>query len=172
MENNYHFSLGKIPENLNCIKSYTPARADRLNDRNTIYKIIFISAIALIGMTIVFDGVNNSMAQLIIVLLCVINAGYGGGFSNLPPLLVDRFGINSISTVHALALSAWAFAGLSGNQLSAFVLKQTESYDAVLYVILALYVIATVISMWVVKPEKVHVENNKQQSQGEKLIAN
>ena len=147
------------------------AWADRLNDRNTIYKIIFISAIALIGMTIVFDGVNNSMALLIIALLCVINAGYGGGFSNLPPLLVDRFGINSISTVHGLALSAWAFAGLSGNQLSAFILKQTGSYDTLLYVILGLYVLATVISMWVVKPQKVHLENNKPQTQGEKLVA-
>ncbi len=132
---------------------------DRLKDRNSIYKIIFISSIAIILCTIAFDGINNSMAFLIIALLCIVNAGYGGGFSSLPPLLSDRFGLNNISTVHGLALSAWAWAGLSGNQLSAFILEKTGSYDMVLYVIAALFTVATLISMFVVKPEKVNLEN-------------
>lgn len=132
---------------------------DRLNDRNSIYKVIFISSIASILLTIVFDGINNSIPILIIILLCVVNAGYGGGFSSLPPLLFDRFGLNSISTVHGLALSAWAFAGLTGNQLSAFVLEKTQSYDMVLYVVLALFAVATMISIFVVRPERVHLEN-------------
>ena len=134
---------------------------DRLKDRNSIYKIIFILSITSILLTIVFDGINNSIAILIIILLCVVNAGYGGGFSSLPPLLFDRFGINSISTVHGLALSAWAFAGLTGNQLSAFVLEKTQSYDMVLYVIMALFAIATLISIFVVRPEKVHLESEE-----------
>ena len=131
---------------------------DRLKDRNSIYKIIFISSIAIIVCTIALDGINNSMAFLIIALLCIVNAGYGGGFSSLPPLLSDRFGLNNISTVHGLALSAWAWAGLSGNQLSAFILEKTQSYDMVLYVIAALFTVATLISMFVVKPEKVNLE--------------
>ena len=132
---------------------------DRLKDRNSIYKIIFISSIGIILCTVVFDGINNSMAILIIALLCIVNAGYGGGFSSLPPLLSDRFGLDSISTVHGLALSAWAFAGLSGNQLSAFILEKTQSYDMVLYVIAVLFTLATLISIFVVKPEKVNLEN-------------
>ncbi|OCA88032.1 transporter [Bacillus sp. FJAT-27225] len=134
---------------------------DRLNDRNSIYKIIFISSIAAILLTVVFDGMNNSIAILIIALLCIVNAGYGGGFSSLPPLLSDRFGLNSISTVHGLALSAWAWAGLTGNQLSAFVLEKTQSYDMVLYVVMALFAIATLISIFVVKPEKVNLESKE-----------
>ncbi|WP_428910250.1 OFA family MFS transporter [Niallia sp. Krafla_26] len=133
--------------------------ADKLKDRNSIYKIIFILSIASILLTVVFDAINNSVAILIIALLCIVNAGYGGGFSSLPPLLSDRFGLNSVSTVHGLALSAWAFAGLTGNQLSAFVLDKTESYDMVLYVILALFVIATLISIFVVKPDRVTLES-------------
>ncbi|RDU38121.1 MFS transporter [Neobacillus piezotolerans] len=132
---------------------------DRLKDRNSIYKIIFISSITAILLTVVFDGINQSIAILIIALLCFVNAGYGGGFSSLPPLLSDRFGLNSISTVHGLALSAWAWAGLTGNQLSAYVLEKTQSYDMVLYVIMALFAIATLISIFVVKPEKVNVES-------------
>ncbi|WP_339251648.1 OFA family MFS transporter [Sporosarcina sp. FSL W8-0480] len=128
---------------------------DRMKDRNSIYKIIFISSISAFLLTIVFDGLNNSIAILIIALLCIINAGYGGGFSSLPPLLSDRFGLDSISTVHGLALSAWAVAGLTGNQLSAFVLDKTDSYDMVLYVIMGLFAVATLISILLVKPEKV-----------------
>lgn len=134
---------------------------DRLKDRNSIYKIIFISSIVIILCTVIFDGINNSMAILIIALLCIVNAGYGGGFSSLPPLLSDRFGIDSISTVHGLALSAWAFAGLTGNQLSAIILEKTQSYDMVLYVIAALFTLATLISIFVVKPEKVNLENEE-----------
>ncbi len=134
---------------------------DRLKDRNSIYKIIFISSIVIILCTVIFDGINNSMAILIIALLCIVNAGYGGGFSSLPPLLSDRFGIDSISTVHGLALSAWAFAGLTGNQLSAIILEKTQSYDMILYVIAALFTLATLISIFVVKPEKVNLENEE-----------
>ncbi|WP_043932635.1 OFA family MFS transporter [Bacillus sp. EB01] len=134
---------------------------DRLKDRNSIYKMIFISSITAILLTVVFDGINNSIAILIIAMLCIVNAGYGGGFSSLPPLLSDRFGINSISTVHGLALSAWAWAGLTGNQLSALVLEKTQSYDMVLYVIMGLFTIATLISIFVVKPEKVNLESEE-----------
>ena len=117
-----------------------------------------------------FDGINNSMAILIIVLLCIVNAGYGGGFSSLPPLLSDRFGLDSISTVHGLALSAWAFAGLTGNQLSAFVLEKTNSYDMVLYVIMGLFTIATLISISVVRPEKVNLTSEEVTSK-EEIVA-
>lgn len=143
---------------------------DRLKDRNSIYKIIFISSIGIILCTIALDGINNSMAILIIALLCIINAGYGGGFSSLPPLLSDRFGLNNISTVHGLALSAWAWAGLSGNQLSAFILAKTQSYDMVLYVIGALFTLAALISIFVVKPEKVNLENGKFNKKEEMII--
>lgn len=135
---------------------------DRLNDRNSIYKIIFISSIITILLTILLDGINNTItAVLIITLLCIVNAGYGGGFSSLPPLLFDRFGLNSISTVHGLALSAWAFAGLTGNQLSNFILEKTHSYDMLLYVIMAMFALATLISIYVVKPEKVYLESEE-----------
>ena len=98
------------------------------------------------------DGVNNKIVFLAIALLCVINAGYGGGFSNLPTLLSDRFGMKSISQIHGLALSAWAFAGLTGNQLSSFIVSRTQSFTNVLYVTTILYAVALVISLVLVKP--------------------
>jgi OFA family oxalate/formate antiporter-like MFS transporter len=45
--------------------------------------------------------------------------------------------MEKISTIHGLALSAWAWAGLSGNQLSNL-LVNTLGYDyVVLFVVLA-----------------------------------
>lgn len=131
---------------------------DRLKDRNTIYIWIFGLSIAATTLTLLANGINNAIAPLVIITLCVINAGYGGGFSSLPPLLADRFGMNSISTIHGLALSAWAFAGLSGNQLSAFIIAKTDSYNNVLYVVLALYTVALLISAVILrsKPDKMN----------------
>ncbi|SYZ77388.1 Hypothetical protein TART1_0157 [Trichococcus shcherbakoviae] len=124
---------------------------DRLKDRNTIYIWIFGLSIAATALTLLANGINNAIAPLVIITLCVINAGYGGGFSSLPPLLADRFGMNSISTIHGLALSAWAFAGLSGNQLSAFIIAKTGSFNNVLYVVLALYSVALFISAFLLR---------------------
>ena len=104
--------------------------------------------------TILTNGINGGIVPLAIVLLCVINAGYGGGFSNLPTLLSDKFGMGDISKIHGLALSAWAFAGLSGNQLSAFIVSKTSSYNNVLYVTTVLYVVALIISFVLVRPSK------------------
>ena len=131
------------------------AAADKLKDRNTIYKLIFILSIVFSVIIIVTNGINKALIPLVITLLCIINAGYGGGFSNLPTLLSDRFGMRTISQVHGLALSAWAFAGLAGNQLSSFIVTRTGSFTNVLWVISILYAIALVISFVLVKPGKV-----------------
>lgn len=134
------------------------ALADKLKDRNTVYKAIFILSIVFTAATILTDGINKAIIPLIIALLCVVNAGYGGGFSNLPTLLSDRFGMKHISTIHGLALSAWAFAGLSGNQLSAYIVSRTGSFKNVLYVTCALYAVALIISLVVVRPVEQEME--------------
>jgi OFA family oxalate/formate antiporter-like MFS transporter len=33
----------------------------------------------------------------------------GGGFSNVPTLLSDHYGMSSISAIHGITLSAWVF---------------------------------------------------------------
>ena len=144
------------------------AFADRLKDRNTIYIWIFGLSIGATTITLLANGVDNAIVPLIILLLCVINAGYGGGFSSLPPLLADRFGMETISTVHGLTLSAWAFAGLSGNQLSALIIAKTGSYNNVLYAILAMYAVAFFISAFLLRAKSdqkkrhpVHHRHNK-----------
>ena len=144
------------------------AWADKMKDRNTVYKIIFILSIAFTGLTIATQGIINSYAFLVLPLLFVVNAGYGGGFSNVPTLLSDHFGMKSISRIHGLCLSAWAIAGLTGNQMSSWIVNHTGDftvdadgnrinpvgYQNVLYVTGVLYVVALLICLFVVKPIK------------------
>ncbi len=148
------------------------ALADKMKDRNTIYKIIFVGSIVLTGLVIVTGGIENGagnmvLTALVLVLIMAVNAGYGGGFSNVPTLLSDQYGMGSISALHGITLSAWAFAGLSGNQLANWIVqnfgKEVEiggnmvnptGYQMVLYVTLVLYIIALIFSVLFVKAPK------------------
>ncbi len=155
------------------------AMADKMKDRNTIYKIIFAVSIVATGLVIVTSGIVNGannivLAVLVLALIFIVNAGYGGGFSNVPTLLSDHYGMGNISAIHGLTLSAWAFAGLSGNQLANWIVKtfgqetQIEhaladgtvemitvnptGYQYVLYATIALYIISLIIALVLVKP--------------------
>ena len=84
--------------------------------------------------------------------------------------------MGSISAIHGITLSAWAFAGLTGNQLATWIVKtfgaevpmehvlsdgtvetimvNPSGYQYVLYVTLALYVVALLISLFLVEKKK------------------
>ena len=53
--------------------------------------------------------------------LLVINACYGAGFSVIPGILADHYGMTNISKIHGAVLSAWGVAGLVGNQVAILV---------------------------------------------------
>ena len=150
------------------------AWADTMKDRNTIYKMIFVISIILTGVVVLTGGIQNGegnvlLIALVLALIFMVNAGYGGGFSNVPTLLSDHYGMGSISAIHGITLSAWAFAGLTGNQMAAWIVKtfgeeiQIEShgemitvnptgYQYVLYATIALYIVALIVSLVLVKP--------------------
>ena len=154
------------------------AWADTMKDRNTIYKLIFILSIAFTGLVMITQGIktgegNTLLIIIVIALIMVVNAGYGGGFSNVPTLLSDHYGMGSISAIHGITLSAWAFAGLTGNQVASLIVSHTGStktieyiedgvthtaevnpdgYQNVLYFTLALYVVALLLCLFLVRP--------------------
>lgn len=146
------------------------AAADKMKDRNTVFKIIFVISIALTLAVILTGGIVNgasnvALTVLVLSLIMMVNAGYGGGFSNIPTLLSDHYGMSNISAIHGITLSAWAFAGLTGNQLASFIVnKFTDEathtvdpmgYQTVLYVTTVLYMIALLLSLFFVqKPDK------------------
>ncbi len=73
--------------------------------------------------------------------LLVINACYGAGFSVIPAILADHYGMTNISKIHGAVLSAWGFAGLAGNQASLFVSRQFGGYTAVVAMLVAAYLL-------------------------------
>jgi OFA family oxalate/formate antiporter-like MFS transporter len=58
---------------------------------------------------------------LIGLALMVVNVCYGAGFSLIPGILADHYGMTNISKIHGAVLSAWGVAGLVGNQAAIFV---------------------------------------------------
>ena len=149
------------------------AWADTMKDRNTIYKLIFILSIVFTGIVILTGGIKNGaegnvlLVALVLGLIFVVNAGFGGGFSNVPTLLSDHYGMGNISAIHGLTLSAWAIAGLTGNQLANWIVEHTgekvevhgilvnpAGYQNVLYVTIGLYIVALLISIFLVRPMK------------------
>ena len=148
------------------------AAADKMKDRNTMYKLIFIASIVVTALVIVTGGIKNGNGNigliiLVLALIMVVNAGYGGGFSNVPTLLSDQYGMGSISALHGITLSAWAFAGLTGNQLANWIVNRfgklevvdgievnPTGYQMVLYVTLALYIVALLLSVFFVRGAK------------------
>lgn len=129
--------------------------SDHLRDRNTVYKIIFVLSAALALATFFMPSTAAWLAIVLVMTFFTINAGYGGGFSALPPLLSDRFGMKAISKIHGLALSAWAIAGLSGNQLASFITNGLHlQYQSMFIVIAILFVVALGIAYVMVKPQQ------------------
>ncbi|MDE7043778.1 MAG: OFA family MFS transporter [Acetatifactor sp.] len=149
------------------------AWADTMKDRNTVYKIMIILSIVATGLVIATQGITKMgqptvLMVLVLVLLFVVNAGYGGGFSNVPTLLSDHYGMQNISAIHGITLSAWAIAGLTGNQLATFIVNHVGTpadisdghggvitvnpagYQAVLYVTICLYIVALLCSFFLV----------------------
>ena len=73
--------------------------------------------------------------------LLVINACYGAGFSVIPAILADHYGMTNISKIHGAVLSAWGFAGLAGNQAAIFVSKNFGGYTAVVAMLVVVYMV-------------------------------
>lgn len=155
------------------------AWADKMKDRNTIYKLIFVLSIVFTGAVILTGGIKNGEGNLLLIILVlglifIVNAGYGGGFSNVPTLLSDHYGMGNISAIHGITLSAWAFAGLSGNQMANWIVKtfgqeitiehaledgtvemiavNPTGYQYVLYATIVLYILALIICLVMVRP--------------------
>ncbi|MBO7173499.1 MAG: OFA family MFS transporter [Burkholderiaceae bacterium] len=117
--------------------------SDFLTRKAFIYGIIFLTSLACC-----FASYALMLPMVIVVALMVVNAGYGGGFSTLPIILKETFGMEKISMIHGFALSAWAWAGLSGNQLSSYLINiKGYGYEVLFGVLGVLYAISFVISL-------------------------
>ena len=125
------------------------ALSDRVEERSGLYKLLFVCGVAVTMVAYLTHAISGAetlpLATVLLLFLFVVNACYGGGFAVLPVLLSERFGLERISQLHGLFLTAWALAGLTGNNSSAFILRRTGMYENVLLVCAALYAVALLI---------------------------
>ena len=120
------------------------AASDKLKERKTIYYIIFLISMVCAIFAFYF-------AKFSVIALILISACYGAGFSCIAPLLSDLYGMKHISKIHGTALSAWAIAGLVGNQITTLVHSLSGSYLVIFPVIFCLYYLDIHFTKWIKK---------------------
>jgi len=116
--------------------------ADKLDRRTKILYAIALDSILALVLCIVWPNAFGFSMLL-------INACYGAGFSVIPSILSDRFGMSDISKIHGAVLSAWGVAGLVGNQFALLVLSKTSvtTLLIVIAIVHAVNLIGSVIQM-------------------------
>jgi len=105
--------------------------SDKLKTRLNIIFIISMTSLLFIDLPLIIP-------MSIGVVLLVINACYGAGFSVIPAILSEKFGMANISKIHGMVLTAWGFAGLFGNQL-ALIMNEHGGVKAVIVMIAILH---------------------------------
>lgn len=116
----------------------TSTYSDYLKDRSNVYIEIFIvSAVICILSSVFFYS-----PLITILMLLLVNFGYGGGFSSMPALLTQYYDMKKISTIHGYILSAWAIAALASYFITQlFVYRLNLGYDYLLIALALLYAI-------------------------------
>ena len=91
-----------------------------------------------------------------VFLIFVVQFFFGVGFGCLPNILHQNYGLHQLSTVHGFALSAWAIAGLVGNQVSSYILSHftPQALFSTLGVMYTVMLVLIVLFARVVKKEK------------------
>lgn len=116
--------------------------SDYLRDRWRAFVVILL--VSTTSCAVVLFG----WSPLTAVAILACNAGYGAMFSTMPSALSDRYGNDKLSEIHGVILSAWAIAGLTGNQLANLVVRLSDgSPEYIILVAGAIYCVALVISI-------------------------
>ncbi len=123
--------------------------SDHLKRRETVYQVIFIMSIAVCLLQIFKQHRQRSAVGRGPCCSSSTRGAMVAVSRRCPCCLDQHFGTKTVSTTHGLTLSAWAFAGLSGNQLASFVVAhapdQAHRYAAALIPVLTgLFVVALI----------------------------
>lgn len=118
--------------------------SDYIQKKYLIYLIIFISSF-IVCFLVYFLGLTWWTSLLMIL---IVNMGYGGGFSTLPILLKSRFGMEKISTIHGLTLSAWAWASVASFGITQiFIYKLGFDFNKVSLILSGMYLLMFLFSL-------------------------
>lgn len=110
---------------------------DSMKKKYRIYYWIF-------GIPVVVMSLYTYLPDMIPKILLASTLMYGAGFSCLPIIIKERFGIHNLSVLHGSILTAWGIAGLIGNNIGEFILNNV-SINALFHILTTFYISGTVL---------------------------
>jgi len=84
----------------------------------------------------------------------IVLACYGGGFGVMPSFTADFFGTKNLGQIYGIVLTAWAFAGLVGPLMAAWVKDHTGSFTGAMPWVAVMLIIAAIIPFFVKRPSE------------------
>ncbi|MCL1900148.1 MAG: MFS transporter, partial [Promicromonosporaceae bacterium] len=123
---------------------------DYMRKKHTPYYMMIATSIAITAIAAFTAGESWSIWTSF-ALVFTIQFMFGVGFACNPEILRQNWGMRHLSTIQGLMLTAWAFAGLAGNQISSFVFYRTDwGRTGLFWVLCGLYSIqALCMAVWV-----------------------
>ena len=105
---------------------------DKLNYKYIPYYLMAACSLGVCFIAVVLPGA----LAVTVAMIFVVQFFFGCGFSCLPNILHQQYGMSQLATVQGLMLSAWGVAGLFGNQLASYIMRAHSL--SVLYLVLGL----------------------------------
>ena len=99
---------------------------DKLQKKHIPYYFMAAASLLICFVSAIF----SKWLAVALIMMWIVNFFFGCGFSCLPNILNQHYGIKQLATIHGLFLSAWAVAGLTGNQFASFIININEKNNA------------------------------------------
>ena len=117
---------------------------DRLERKHLPYYLMAVASLAVCFIA----AFQSGMLSPTLLMIWTVQFFFGCGFSCMPNILHQHYGMHQLSTVQGLSLSAWAVAGLVGNQFALFMINN-YSLSALYACLGAVYTIELIIlAVW------------------------
>lgn len=108
--------------------------SDMLKNRINVWLVIsFLSFAILFASSIYYPFIG--------IAILLLNSTYGGGFSTCPSVLNETYDNTCLSRVHGAVLSAWAIAGLVGNNFSMLIYSWFGSFWPLVIILAFIHVL-------------------------------
>jgi len=128
------------------------AAQDRTDKKYLPYYVMTIASIIICGAAsfLYFGAGTTAITALTVATVFGIQFFFGCGFACLPNILEQEYGMKQLATIQGYMLTAWAVAGLVGNQISTFIIDRDYPGSLnVMYAVLAgLYIIQLLALLW------------------------
>lgn len=100
-----------------------------------------------------FEAGTTAIIIFTVATVFIVQFFFGCGFACLPNILEQEYGMKQLATIQGYMLTAWAVAGLVGNQVATFIMDYTDPSSLnIMYGALAVsYLIQFITLLWWVK---------------------